>query len=546
MVKLIALILVGALSGAGAMHWIVAYGRTSAHSMNDFSQQSELVAPVPTSARTSFIIEGNAHPATDLEESLQLSDARLQRQQIRRVAVAWAARDPLEALAAAEQLPGRLRMVFRATVDTEWAHTDPAGYLQFVEANPGYLAALNGPVNTSAINSEYSGGIRELIASDPLSVVRLADRLPSKLGSEISVLALSAYAESDPLAAIALAGQMPRGPKRDNLMASVAAGYARADPEGALAWVRSLSPRPPNALGNALQSIAVNDIGRAMELALQPPASADDLSAMGTVFTKALEDAGQARIAADTLQAIDISGRDTLLSRFLTLWTERDPESSLAWVRANDALLSPSILSDSAVSLASRDPTEAARYLDMVPISMRDTWITRTAQGYANANISDALAWISRYEGQPGYEAGMGQILGKYAMNDPVAAARVIEFSSASVQLASAGNAADLWARQDPIEATEWSRRLSDPGARATAVAEAVGQWSTQDAQAAEDWTLSLPPGADRDQAIVSLLRGRALTELPREAYSTNTTAALIGHLTDADLRSEAETWFDD
>jgi len=462
------------------------------------------------------------------------------------------ASDPLAALAAAEQLPARLQKAVKAVIDREWARLDAAGYLAFVEANPEYLEELTGRGHYEPEPIlERSAGIRLLLASDPLSVVSLADNLSSRLGITLKVLALSAYAELDPSAAIALVERMPRGQKRDEALAGIAEGYALADPEGALAWASSLSPAPPAVLANVLQGIARNDIHRAVQLGLQIEMSSASVGnvpqfpPINTVILNAAEDSVQAALVADGLLATDAARRDDLLERLLQGWAEHDPESLIGWVRTNAARVDGEILSGAAYALASRDPALAARYTDQMPFVLRASWIERVAQGYATADPAGALDWISQYRGQEGYEVGMRLVVVNYAVDDPAMAARALQTADEEIQLGAARTVADRWARQDGAAAAEWALGLTNASVRAAALPEAVGAWMSQSSQAAEDWTLRLPRSQDRDQALYVLLQGRTRTDQPRESYSTNPTRVLIAQISDSALRREVEAWFE-
>jgi hypothetical protein len=547
MLRVIALIFVGALCGAGATRWWI----SDAPELPSFRPDS----PVPFEAEPRTQSEpANVGAAQDnldgaLAEALRLTDANMQRRELERIAALWAAHDPARAVSLAAQLPGRSRMAFRSALHREWAHIDAAGYLAHLEANPADLESLLGiDVWVWALNGPAPSGegLRVLLASDPLGVVHLADKLSSTLGLSLKRLALSTYAESDPLAAIALLAEMPRGNYRDEALASVAAGYARSDPEGALVWVQSLSPQPPNVLSNVLQGLARHDIGRAVELALRPPSrNANALTAANAVIAVAAADPAQAAVAAERLLAIDVPRRDNTLSQLLSLWAARDVESLLTWSQAYGAALPDNALAATATALASRDPAAATRYTDRIPIAQRAAWIARVAHFYAASDSTAALGWLSRYEGQQGYSQGMRLALAQMASADPAGAAKVLDAAGSDVQVESAGAIADLWAQQDPLAAAQWARRSSDPRVRMAAVPEAVGRWSTQSAQAAEDWTLGLPSSPERDRALYVLLRGRSLSPLPREAYSTHPNEVLMSRIGNPAVREEAAAWFD-
>src|SRR5690606_23702731 len=131
------------------------------------------------------------------------------------------------------------------------------------------------------------------------------------------------------------------------------------------------------------------------------------------------------------------------LAQLLSAWAKRDVEAMFAWLQRSGATLPNDVLSSTADSLAGSDPIAAARLTDRVPTAMRATWIARTARAYARSDASGALDWLSRYDGQPGYEAGMRFAFAELARRDPQAAARALEAVSAGGRIAAAGTVAD-------------------------------------------------------------------------------------------------------
>lgn len=551
MARFITLFLLGGLAGAGVLHWWMGRAPETAAQEAAARAAPRLVAPALRNASDGVPAAAADDPTAALAAALELDDRRVQRREIERIAKHWASRDPLRAVAIAAELPGHLQLVFRSALDGAWAHLDPASYVAHLTAHPDYLVALVGSLTTNAIPFDdprgRAPGIRELIASDPRSLLEVADALPSWYGENLRHLAVSGYAEREPSAAVAFVERMPRGPRRDAALASAAQGYARADAEAALAWVQSLSPQPAGALGNVLREIARYDVGRAIELALRPSSGAPiALQAAGALVDVAAADSAQAAAAAERLLSIAAPRRDEALSRLLSAWAKRDVEAMFSWLQRSGPTLPKDVLSSAAVSLATSDPAVAARFTERVPSGMRATWIAQTARVYAIADPVGAIDWLSRYEGQSDHETGMRFAFAEFARRDPDAAARALESVGGDARVAAAGVVADVWGQRDPQAAVQWAASLSDSRMRAAAVPEAVGKWSSKDAQAAEDWTLARPPGEERDKTLYLLLRGRRYTQLPREAYSTNPTAALVSRIGDAALREEVEQWFDD
>jgi len=553
MLRTAVLFLVGGLIGATTMLWLDdtergSIGADARSAGPGLPREGEVAAA--TLAGLEQVATGD--PVAALDEALAIDDPVLGRRAIERIAAAWVARDPLAAIAEAERLPPRLRSAFLAAVDAEWARLDAAGYLAHLESDPGFLETLTGRGQYQPdLVLGRSAGLQLLLASDPLRVALLADTLSSRLGRTLRAAAMTAYAERNPAAAIALAERIPQGQNRTEALTAVAEGYALVNPESALAWVQSLSPLPMNALSSVLAGMARNDMRRAVALSLQirvgsgvvgdvtqfPPITA--------VLSAASGDPVLAAQAANALLESDDSRRNRLLGTLLGQWARNDPESVVDWIERNAASVGAEGVTNAAYAIATEDAALAASYTGRVPPALRPIWIERVAQGYALWDGARALEWIEEFRGQEGYDAGLQLVLANYAPQDPPAAARALANASTEVQFAAIAVVADQWARSDTAAAVEWAQSLRETNVRHTALAEAVGVWMTKSSQEAEDWTLGLPPGADRDRALYTLLRGRTYTNAPRESYSNHATEMLIAQVSDAATRREIEGWFD-
>ena len=550
MARTAAWLIVGALFGAVAMLWLDDAGRGTTGASDADARLAAEAEAAATLAGLELVATDD--PSAALDDALAIGDSVLGRRAVERVAAVWVARDPLAAIAAAARLPPPLRIPFMAAIDAEWARLDAAGYFAHLEADPGFLEALTGRGQYQPeLILERSAGLQLLLASDPLRVAELADSLTSRLGTTLRAAAMAAYAERDPAGAIALAERMPPGQKRNEARAAVAEGYVRSNPEAALAWVQNLSPPDPMALNTVLEGIARNDMRRAVTLALQVRVGSavvgevPQFPPINVILSAASRDPVQAALAANALLESGDSRLSGLLGTLLAQWARNDPESVVGWIQRNASSVDANGAANAAYSIASQDPALAASYTGRVPPELRAAWIERVAQGYAQSDGAGALGWIEQYRGQEGFDAGLQLVIMNYASDDPPAAARALANASAEIQLGATGIVADQWARRDAPAAAEWARGLRDTNIRQLALAEAVGAWMSRSSQEAEDWTLRLPPGADRDRALHTLLRGRTYTSAPRESYSNHANDMLIAQISDAATRREVEGWFE-
>ena len=147
------------------------------------------------------------------------------------------------------------------------------------------------------------------------------------------------------------------------------------------------------------------------------------------------------------------------------------------------------------MQLARINPAAAMTYLDRVPSELRARWISAVADGYAQNDAPAAASWLTRFRGEPGYEAAVAAVAGRTAQHDPVGAARLF----ASIDLSQAPDAeqharaiAMRWARDDIGAAASWARALDNDAIATGAVSAVTSHWAARDAAAPESRSESL------------------------------------------------------
>ena len=198
---------------------------------------------------------------------------------IKNLAGTWADKDPIAALAWASQLDveSTRRNAVQRIVDT-WSGTDPAAAVAWVLQNyppTGNENTLGHPYANwmaSAPNDAIAWAlalpagqthdgcvwqsIENLVTTDPQRAVELfRNNLPAKLRDQNAGWLAGRWADSDPAAAAAWAGQLPPGEWRDAALRQVAFYWAASDPAGAARWV----DRVPAAQGRDAVVVAYSE-----------------------------------------------------------------------------------------------------------------------------------------------------------------------------------------------------------------------------------------------------------------------------------------------
>jgi hypothetical protein len=474
---------------------------------NDESGIARVLAALPQLSENSFRAEAVAAKAEEdpedaLEDLLQLPSSE-RYAAFARVASAWAKQDVHAAIEHAEGIADReVRRGFGAALLREWAKIDPDAMLD-------YVLELDEASQQEALDA---GGLQAFASVEPARALAVAEKLDGNLAQMMRSSALMNLAGTDPLAALRYAENLGPGPEREQALSAAARGYAREDPEAALAWVRSLQPPSPGLLGTVITSLAREDPDRAIDLLFGISSLNEQMSVLQPLVRNRILSAERTGRIADRLAA---SPRQRPALQMLTnVWAEREPEAALSWLLANPERAPSSSFGHAAGGLARDNPDKAIAYMNRIPNEARDAWLSGLAVGYAQNDPQAAASWIVQHRGQPGYDEAAAQISAQSARYDPLGAAALvatIDMRAAPAGVGAAANVAAQWSRQNPRAAADWALDLNHDEARTRAVTAVAGQWSSKDAVGARAWALGLPPGAARDAALPSVISAHAL-----------------------------------
>lgn len=493
------------------------------------------VEVIAAAARTS--------PSAALRSAVLLDDPVDQARALERIASIWAERDPLAPLAELDVVTDeRLRNAFRAAVLREWAREDTLAMVAYL--------GEHSDLSQQAVFGRTA--FDEILDVDAEAMLELADALPASIRDPAKRAALTYLAELDPGRALDYVASMAPGDYRDVLLMSIARGYARNDPDAALAWARSVES--PGVADRVLWVVAESDPQRAVDMAFavgSPDAQLQAIEALlsgGTVSP---------RIFADRLFALpDSPVRDRAVLTVAANWITRDPDTALEWLLGNAARINANTFGELAQHLSVLDPATAARATSRIPSDARPAWLQGLARDYGRADPNGALAWIAQFEGQPGYDGAASELAQTLSAHDAPAAARLLASVSDTDRNPFRGATAAVgyyWAQEDPAAAAQWALGLGENRARQGAIGAVAQQWAVVNAPAARGWAMSLPQGALRDTALSGVLYGIASAAPPDGslfgAFSSDDAREeaihnVVLHLAGRD-RDEARTWID-
>ena len=511
---------------AAALSIIAAQGVTEANMSRLLSVLRELDE---RRFRTAALMRlADSHPDQAVALAVALRDRGLRIGLLREIAMAWFAHDPTAARAALATLADNAnRRAFEAGIRTRLAQTDPEQVL--LEA--GRRATL------SDDPSDTASAARELAKTDPRRALELADRLAGEARETALKAAIHEWSSTDPYGALGLVEKLGQGRDRDALLQAVGQELGRQDPEGALAWFRSLSTIPQGLYGAILQGIAQDEPRRALELALDSTDPSAEQSLM--LFTSAALQSGDVSFAhvAERMIAMDNrASREPGIQLLLSAWVNDKPEEALRWIAGHSDKVGRAALGQAAATLARKDPDAAIRYTETLPAEYRDGWISAVALGYAQHDPAGAKVWMEQFRGKAIYDAGMTAIVRAAVIQHPAEAAAMLpSFAEAATRDEVATNVAQQWSMREPRAAQDWAATLPAGPLRDAAL---TGTMMMSD-EVPEAATLVLfQSDQARQQAILNIAYRRARDNVD------DARAIVKRHIADLGLRGQAEQKF--
>ena len=360
-----------------------------------------------------------------------------------------------------------------------WAGSDPAGFLESFPALAGdrrLLGRDSGPLVDA---------LKLAAEAEPNAVLAFGEVQSGSVGVLVRSVALEMLAASDPAAALDWLAAAADGDGREHYLAAIATGYARADLDGAVAWLAELEAGDGAAVYPVINAVALVELSRAIELDLG--AIERDLGGLGFGGTEWLRNGlatdrfSPARIA-DQLAALKSNG---LLADALGFWATQDPYGAIAWIQSQPTI-SRLAIERLAGELGRQDYALALNLSDQFPPALRTPWVGAVLGSAAEIDVVGVLATLESFRGEPFFDDVNRRVLQSASANlGPLEAARIA--GTAPPPQVAAAIVTD-WVRFDPEGAAAWVLALEDANERSRALSTLVYEWTEIDAAAVEDW----------------------------------------------------------
>jgi hypothetical protein len=369
------------------------------------------------------------------------------------------------------------------------ARNKPKTYEE-VAATPGQTARLQALVDLySGLTSEEFAGEADKLNDLPFNEQILAayilfaawaevspyeafDHAGTKMGRTgmfVRPTILQSWAATDPKAAaqyfesnrsdFAMMGMMGgRGRGGSSGAGTVAGEWARQDPDGALAWSKTLEGREKEqATVNALTQIATTDPEKAAGL------------------TSGLD--------GDSLSRANAS--------IASEWAKTDWSATEAFVKGLPADQQGEALSAAVRSLADEDPTLASsKALEIPEGNDRDKAVESVAEAMArNEKPAEAAAWVMENGSEKAQRDSMRDVMGNW-VNQDAAAARTfaMEQPEGAVRDSAVSSFVMSDTKGNPVENIKLAETISDEGSRGWAIGMTTMRWMGEDPEAATNY----------------------------------------------------------
>jgi len=324
---------------------------------------------------------------------------------------------------------------------------------------------------------------------DPLAAMAYSKKI-GFVGMFAMPSILQSWAGADPENAAKYYRENPRefmmmgmGPMRGQTGGSViAAEWARNDPEGALAWARTLDDgERSKAISSVLSEMAASD----------PAAAAAQLSSLGG------EDLGRS------------------YREIARQWGAKNWQEAQAWVNTLPADEQGGALSAAIQGLAREDPQMAASELAKMPADqINGDAVEAAAQGLAREDPAAAAQWLVGLKANDTGGA-MRDVMMTWTATDPAGAVGFIQ-NQPEGEMRDEAASAYVWSNRsgDPAETIAVAEMIGDESRRTRSVSRAAASWMREDEPAAKTYIQNTD--LLNDDAKKNLLEGGGMSRFGR------------------------------
>ena len=274
-------------------------------------------------------------------------------------------------------------------------------------------------------------------------------------------LLMAAWAQADPLTALAYAKENSRG---GGATATVLTTWATTDPEAAIRWAQSnhqgdgANPYLPGII----RGLATTDPARATELLAGMPKSVERGQALDSILPHLVQqgpEATRAWIAAIT----DDSLRDGAILRVAEQLADKDPAGTASWLVANPGEASQRRLDNVYSVWAQKDQQAAMSSFSTLPAGdARSNALRGVISSVAGDNPKAAISLMDRYPKDVNDRVVQNFVWHSFGSDPEVAVTAIARIGDEKQREQMYRRTLEVWKEQDPASAKAWV--LGNPG----------------------------------------------------------------------------------
>jgi hypothetical protein len=320
--------------------------------------------------------------------------------------------------------PGPLTEKPESSAQLEAASVAPPGQQATLEPANMLIAYLEGQDVSLA---DALKDVSSLSVSDARTLLNEAFTLPASDPNRSQLIRqlLSQIAETDPVAALEIAGNIKSLRDSDSARRSILAVWGRNDPAGALAWAnQTLQNEPRRVRSSNLIAIyrgyAQTNPQAAFQQAMRSESEFRN-RILDEIIETQIEDGGlqSARIIVDTLSDPEL--QNSLRRELVGEWAEYDPVAAANYVESLGEDASTHIKSALLSEWAESDPASAAAWLSSLPED--DPAVARASaaiiQEWTRYDLSASAEWLNTLPPSPELDRAVISYTFRAAEEDP-------------------------------------------------------------------------------------------------------------------------------
>ncbi len=246
---------------------------------------------------------------------------------------AWAEVSPFDAMEHANTQMGQAGMFVRPTILQSWAATDPKGAADYYSTNKSQFAMMGmfGGRGRGGMSSGAASIAGEWAKQDPEGALAWAKSLDGRDSSDAISKALSQIATSDPLKASQLTAGL-EGQALSEANSSIAREWAGKDWAATETWINGLpQDQQGDAMGSAIRALASEDFQLAGAKALQMAEGDARNEAVESVAEAMGRENPEAAISWVMKNGTEEAQRESMRD-VMGNWASKEPAAARAWV----------------------------------------------------------------------------------------------------------------------------------------------------------------------------------------------------------------------